>query len=70
MQETQGQVKLAIIQTDISYIKGEVLEIKNLVKEQYITKAEFEPVKRLVYGLVSIVLTGVIGAILYLVIQK
>jgi len=37
-------------------------------KSQYVTRAEFWPVKMLVYGCTGIMLTSVIGALLYLVI--
>lgn len=34
-----------------------------------VTRTEFEPVKRLMYGLVSLVLVAVVGALLFLVIR-
>ncbi len=39
-------------------------------KEQFVRKEEFDPIKRLVYGGVSIVLVSVIGAIVALVISN
>jgi hypothetical protein len=35
----------------------------------FVTRAEFWPVKTLVFGCTGLILTGVIGALLYLVIQ-
>jgi len=62
------EIALAVIQTDVSYIKKELDDIKELVKEKYVTKEEFEPIKKIVYGLVSLILLGVAGAILKIVI--
>jgi hypothetical protein len=70
MSKSNSQVTLAVIQNDISYIKQEVHDIKVMVQEQYVTKAEFEPIKKIVYGLVSIILIAVVGAIVSLVISK
>ena len=64
------QVKLAVIATDISYIKTDISEIKSLVQDQYVTKSEFDPIKRIVYGLVGLTLTAVVGAIMTLVLRK
>jgi len=67
--EMAVDVVLAVIQTDISYIKKEVDEIKNLVQEKYVTKEEFIPIKNIVYGMVGLILVGVFGALLALVIK-
>ncbi len=61
--------QLAVIQTKLDYISCEVTEVKNLVKEQYVTKTEFDPVKKIVYGLVAIVGTAVVGALIALIIK-
>lgn len=39
-------------------------------RELYVTKDQFDPVRRLVYGLVTIILTGVVGALLTLVMRQ
>jgi hypothetical protein len=71
MEENENQlVKLAVIQNDISYIKKEVDDIKVLVSEQYVTKSEFEPIKRIVYGMVSVILMAVVAAVLAIIIRK
>lgn len=38
--------------------------------ENYVTRAEFAPVKTLAYGLVGAVLLTVLGAVLYLVVRS
>lgn len=42
-------------------------ELRKELKSEYVTKAEFEPVKRVVYGLIGIILVAVVGAIVALV---
>ena len=63
-------VALAVIQNDISYIKESLDEIKTSTEKKYVTKEDFDPVKRIVYGLVALILVGVVGALLALVIIK
>jgi hypothetical protein len=65
--EESQETRLAVMQNDITYIKGEVEDIKRLVIDGYITKAEFDPIKKIVYGMVALLLTGVVGAILALI---
>ena len=36
----------------------------------YVTKIEFDPIKKLVYGMVALILMGVVGGILALVIRS
>ena len=72
MKEEQNQeTKLAVMANDIGHIKIDIVEIKRLFKDlstNYVTKSEFEPVKKLVYGLVALILTSVVLAILAVVI--
>jgi len=68
--EKDFMVDLAVIATDISYIKGQITEIKQKLEAEYVTHDEFEPVKKVVYGLVSLILVAVVGALLGLVIFK
>lgn len=66
---------LAEYQTDHDLI----IELRTLVRVmnekldkmagQYVTQTEFWPVKALVFGCTALMLTSVIGALLYLVIQ-
>lgn len=49
---------------DISYIKDDVAEIKLKIESDYITRQEFEPIKRIVYGIITLLLTGMVGALL------
>lgn len=65
-----------VILTEIKYIKKGVddlrSDMKAHIKDQaanYVTKLEFNPVKRIVFGIAGLTLTGVFGAILSLVIK-
>lgn len=58
------EVNLAVIQTKIEFIQGDIREIKQLLQEQYVLKSDFEPVRKVVYGLVSVILLGAIGTLM------
>lgn len=67
----ENKVKLAVMANDIEHIKLDLDEIKKLfkdLKKNYVTRAEFEPVKKLVYGLVALILIAVAGAVIGLVV--
>lgn len=59
-----------VLANDVSYIRRDVTEIKNKLDQEYVTKEAFEPVKKLVYGLVCLILIGVVTAILAIVLKK
>jgi len=58
-----------LLQKDIAYIKASLDELKKDLEHKYVTKEAFEPVRKLVFGMVSIVLLSFIGAIVALVIK-
>lgn len=62
--------KIALMAQDISYIKDAVRDIKTEVESKYVTSDQFEPVKRIVYGLVAIILTMVMAGLMALVVRK
>ena len=68
-------VKLAVMQRDIEYLrkthdesntKLDALIIK--IDDRYLTKDEFKPVRNIVYGLITLIVIAVIGAIVNLVV--
>jgi len=67
--EGNGKTKMAVMAVDISYIKDEMKEIKELLMKNYITRQEFEPVKKIVYGMVVLILAAVGTAIVSLVLR-
>ena len=40
-----------------------------LIKDDFVKKEEFKPIQKLVYGLVALILTAVVGGILALVLK-
>ena len=64
------KVNIAVMASQISDIKDDVKSVKSSLEEHYITNQEFDPVKKIVYGLVSLILVAVISALLVLVINK
>jgi hypothetical protein len=64
------KTKLAVIQKDLEYIKINVKDIRDKMEKEYVSRAEFEPIRNIVYGMVTLVLTGVVGALLTLVLRK
>jgi len=65
-----GKISLALIAKDIEYIKKDVSEIKTKIDSDYVTKEEFIPVQRVVFGLVALILTAVVGALVGLVVLR
>lgn len=59
---------IAVISTDIKYIKEEIKDIKTKLDKNYVTHEEFEPVKKVVYGMVAFLLLALLGAFIKLVI--
>ena len=54
---------------DVDQIKKDITEIKLLITQNYVRREEFNPVQKIVYGLVSVILMAVLGAIIALVIK-
>lgn len=64
--------RIPLICQNITGIHGEIAEIKGLFKEfshSYVRRETFQPVEKVVYGVVGIILVGVVGALLALVIK-
>jgi hypothetical protein len=59
-----------IIMTRLDYIREDVSDIKHRLEGQYVTKDEFAPVAKIVYGMVSVILLAVIGALVALVVRQ
>ena len=47
-----------------------VESIERAQREEYVTHEEFQPVKLIVYGMVSVILLSVLGAIITLIVNK
>lgn len=54
----------------IDELKKQFNNLEEKIDNNFVTKTEFDPIKRLVYGMVGIILTGVIVGILAIIIKK
>lgn len=54
---------------DVTQIQKDIAEIKLLITNNYVRREEFLPVQKIVYGLVSVILLGVIGSIMAFVLK-
>jgi hypothetical protein len=58
------------IEVKLEFIIKELDEIKLKLEKNYVTAEEFKPVKTIVYGMVALILTGVVTALIALVLKK
>lgn len=70
MIKTEEIIKIAGLTKDIEFIKTEVVEIKEKLEKNYVTEDEFDPIRKIVYGLVGLILVAVVGALVTLVIKQ
>lgn len=71
MGKIQGsETKFAVMAKDIEFIRQEVTEIKGRIDGHFVTREEFDPVKKVVYGMVGLILVAVAGALIALVVKK
>lgn len=63
------ETRMALLAQDLKYVKNAVDKIDMKVSSSYVSKEEFDPIKKIVYGMVSLILIGVLGAALSIVIQ-
>lgn len=68
--QENDKVNIAVIGIKIQNIEKTVTEMNEKLDAHYVTKDQFEPVRNLVYGLVGIILTAVIVAVIKLVLMK
>lgn len=64
---------LKVLANDISYIKKDISEIKDSIKDlsdKYVTKEEFAPIKNIVYGMVGLILTAALVAMMKFIFIK
>jgi len=62
--------EIVAIKKDISYLVRKVDKIDASLESKYITKLEFDPIKKLVYGTVGIILVAVMTALVRLVLMQ
>lgn len=70
MTKESQETKIALIAKDIGYMKDKLEDVDNKLSSHYVSKEEFEPVKKIVYGLVGLILVAVMGAVVSLVVRS
>lgn len=68
-QQDSIESSIAVILTKVNYIEQEIKDIKAKLEKDYVTHDEFQPIQKVVYGLVSLILLSVVGAIIALVLK-
>lgn len=63
------RVDVATIKQDVEYIKDNISKLNHRLECNYVYKSEFEPVKKIVYGMIGVILTAVAVATASLVIN-
>ena len=68
---------VALLNKDVEYVKGDVLELKNdikFIKDEFLTRREFMdafiPVRNGFFGMIGLVATGFLGAVINFFIRK
>lgn len=77
MSQQSDEVKLAVMQNDLTYIREKVNTVDLKVSQNYVTKEEFinslrriKLLEKIVYGAVSLILIAVFGALTSLVVRR
>ena len=60
----QEDIDLAIVSSDVKYLVKSIDEINKLLKEDYVTQKDIYWMKKIVFGLVGMVLIAVAGVII------
>jgi hypothetical protein len=68
--QLENSTDILLVQKDIEYIKFQLETINEKLDNEYVTRTEFAPIQKLVYGGVSLTLVAVVTALLALVITK
>lgn len=68
MPKQSQETQMALIAQKVDYMKDKLDEVDGKLNSHYVTKEEFEPIKKVVYGVVGLMLTLVVGAIVSLAI--
>ena len=63
------QESVALMVNDMGYIKEDIKEIKEIMNSRYVSKEEFDPIKKIVYGVVGLLLTSIVVALVALVLK-
>lgn len=62
--------RLSGLLTGQSDLQSQINDLDKKIEENYVSKEELDPIKKLVYGFVTVILLAVIGAIVSLVLIR
>ena len=63
----KDELNIAVIKNDVSYIRDDVSAIKAVLQTNYVTKDQFQPVKKIAYGAITFLVAIIITAFGYLI---
>lgn len=70
----ESKLAIAGLQKDIQYMRDRIDEMNEKMDSKFVTQEEFkaklDPISKLVYGLVGLILTAVVGAVISIVINR
>lgn len=64
------ETQIAVMANDLKYVVKSVDDLNHKIDSNYVTKEQFAPVQRLVYGLVGLILVAVVGAVMAIVLRR
>ena len=67
--QTQVLIELAKQRLILERMQRDLKELKDESRDQFVTKVEFEPIQRLVYGMIGLVLLSVLTALMAIIIR-
>lgn len=70
LDERNSEVQRALLQQAVDRHDREIVDIRDTLEQHYVTKDQFEPVRLVAYGAVSILLGSLLVAIIGLVVTK
>lgn len=62
--------KLDVLVNELKELKESIKELKTQIKTEYVTKEQYAPIQRIVYAVAGFLLTGVVGALLNVILIK
>ena len=69
-EEEKANLRHLLLENKLDVLSEDVKEIKEALKEHYVTQDQFLPVKTIIYGLVGIILSSIVGALVLFVIRR
>ena len=63
--EDNMKTDIELIKQNVTHIKSKVDKIESTLEANYVTRNEFDPVKKIVWLIMSLILTGFISSIVF-----